>query len=160
MGSHSIYGIYTSKTFKVSAGGYLPFVIIPSDHCLLWIKIEFDSAFGAKMDTLVPHTARRLNWQKPDTIKLFIELYKNFIINDVLYLKLLYIQERLVYEPFTTPLQIKYDRLQKKSKMESSRQNKSSGNWRWGGPLEQAPAREHGYHPTLESRLIKKKKDQ
>ena len=27
-----------------------------------------------------------------------------------------------------------------------------------GGPLEQAPAREHGYHPTLESLTIKKKR--
>ena len=26
-----------------------------------------------------------------------------------------------------------------------------------GGPLEQDPAREHGYHPTLESRPINKK---
>ena len=33
--SNSIDGIYTSITLQVSSGGYLSFVIIPSDHCLL-----------------------------------------------------------------------------------------------------------------------------
>ena len=60
-GSHPMYGIYTSSTLQISAGGYLLFIIIPSDHRLLWIKFEFDSAFGTKMDTLAPHTVRRLN---------------------------------------------------------------------------------------------------
>ena len=67
--SHPLDGIYTSSNLQVSAGGYPPFGIIPSDHHLLWIKMDFDSAFGAKMDTLVPHTARRLNFQKSKTIK-------------------------------------------------------------------------------------------
>ena len=61
-GSHPIYGIYTSRFLQVSAGVYLPFVIIPSYHRLLWFKIEFDSEFGAKMGPLVPHTAWSLNF--------------------------------------------------------------------------------------------------
>ena len=68
-GSHPIDGIYTSSTLQVSSCGYVPFGIIPSDHRLLWLKIEFDSAFGTIMNTLVPHTERRLNCQKPDTAK-------------------------------------------------------------------------------------------
>ena len=79
MGSQNIYGIYTLSTLQVSSGGYHPFGIIPSDHFFLWLKIESDSAFGAKMDTLVPHNARRLNHQKHDTVKFFIKLYKKFI---------------------------------------------------------------------------------
>ena len=63
--SHHIDGIYTSITLQVSAGGYLRFGIISSDHRLLWLKIEFDSGFGATMDPLVPHTKRNLNFQKP-----------------------------------------------------------------------------------------------
>ena len=78
-GSIHIYGIYTSITLQVSSGGYLPFGIIPLDHRLFWSKIDFNSAFGAKTDTLVPHTAWRLNCQKTDTIKSFIELYENVI---------------------------------------------------------------------------------
>ena len=78
-GSHPIDGIYTSINFQISSVVYLSFLIIPSYHCLLWLKSEFDSAFGAKMDTLVPHPACRLNCQKIDTVKCFIELYKNFI---------------------------------------------------------------------------------
>ena len=61
--SHPIYSIYTSITLQVSDGGYLPFGIIPLDHCP-WIKIDLDYAFDAKMDTLVPHTACRLKCQK------------------------------------------------------------------------------------------------
>ena len=72
--THPIYGIYTSITLQVSSGGSLPFLIIPFDHHLLWLKNKFDSVFGAKMDTLVPHTAQELNYQKPDTVKRFIEL--------------------------------------------------------------------------------------
>ena len=60
-GSHHIDGIYTSINIKFSAVGYIPFGTIPSDHHLLWLKIDFDSEFGTKMDTLVPHTVRRLN---------------------------------------------------------------------------------------------------
>ena len=41
--------------------------------------------------------------------------------------------------------------------MVSYRQNKISGIEDGGGPLEKAPAREHGYRPTLESIPIKKK---
>ena len=78
-GSHPLYGIHTSITLQVSNGGYPPFGIIPSYHILLWLKIEFDSSFGAIMDTLVPHTARRLNCQKTDTVKRFIEPHENFI---------------------------------------------------------------------------------
>ena len=79
IGSHPIDVIYTSITFQVSSGGYLTFGIIPSYHHLLWLKIEFDSEFCAEMYTLVPHTARRLNCQKPDTVKRFIELYEKLI---------------------------------------------------------------------------------
>ena len=64
-GSHPIYGIYTLSTIQVSAGPYLPFVIIPSDNHLIWFKIKFDSAFGATLDTLVPNTALRINFQNP-----------------------------------------------------------------------------------------------
>ena len=78
-GSHTIDSIYTSINLQVSSDGYLQFVIIPSDHHLLWLKIEFNYVFGAKMDTLVPHITRKLNFPKPDTIKQFIELYENFI---------------------------------------------------------------------------------
>ena len=77
--SNPIYGIYTLITLQISAGVYSPFWIIQPDHRLLWLKIEFYSEFGAKMYTLVPHTARRLNFQNPDTVKRFIELYMNFI---------------------------------------------------------------------------------
>ena len=71
--------------------------------------------FGAIMDTQVPHTVRRLNFQEPDTIKLVIELYKNFIKYNGLHSELFYLQERLVHEPLTTPLQTKYDILLTKS---------------------------------------------
>ena len=104
-GSHPIYGIYTSSTLQVSDIRYLPLGIIPSDHRLLWSKIEFDSAFRAKMDTLVPHTVRRLNFQITDTVKHFIELYKNFIRDNGLHSEIFYLQERLVHKPLTTPLQ-------------------------------------------------------
>ena len=70
--SHPIDGIYTSITLQVSDERYPPFIIIPSDYLLRWLKINFDSTFGAKMDTLVPHTEQRLNFQKPDTVKRFI----------------------------------------------------------------------------------------
>ena len=50
--SHAIDSIYTLRTLQVSTGGYLPFVIISSDHQLLWLKIDFYSAFGTKIDTL------------------------------------------------------------------------------------------------------------
>ena len=70
--SHPIYVIHTSITLQVSSGIYLPFGIIPLYHRLLWLKVEFDSAFGDKMDALVTHTARRLNFQNPDTVKLSI----------------------------------------------------------------------------------------
>ena len=63
--SHPIDGIYTSSTLQVSSGGYIPFVIISSYHRLLWLKNEFDYAFGAKVDTLMPHTVRRLKFQEP-----------------------------------------------------------------------------------------------
>ena len=58
-GPQPIYGICNWITIQVSAGSYIPFVIIPSDHRLLWLKIDFDSSCEAKMDTLVPHTVRR-----------------------------------------------------------------------------------------------------
>ena len=61
IGSHPVDGIYTSSTLQVSADGSLPFAIIPSHNRLLWLKIEFGSAFGATMDTLVPHTTQRIN---------------------------------------------------------------------------------------------------
>ena len=67
--SHPIDGIYTLITLQVSSRGYLPFGVIPSDHHLIWLKIYFDYTIGTKMDTLVPHTARMLNCQKPDTVK-------------------------------------------------------------------------------------------
>ena len=75
------------------------------------------------MDTLVPHTARRLNFQKPDTIKRFIELYDNFIRYNGLNLELFTLQERLIHEPFTPSLQKKHDRLLKKGNREYYRQN-------------------------------------
>ena len=100
---HPIYCICTSSALQVSAGGYLPFGIIPSDNRLLWLKIGFDSAFGAKMDTLLPHTARRLKFQKTDTVKCFIELYKNFIRDNVQHSDIFSLQESLLHEPFTTP---------------------------------------------------------
>ena len=87
--SHPIDGIYTLITLHISAGGYLEFVIIPSDHYILWLKVEVGSVFSATLDTLVPHTARRINCQKPDTVKLFIEIYENFIKNNGLYLEIL-----------------------------------------------------------------------
>ena len=37
--SHPIYGIYTLSNLQVSSVGYLIFVIIPSYHRLLWLKI-------------------------------------------------------------------------------------------------------------------------
>ena len=119
-------GVYTSSTLQLSACGYLSFIIILSDYCLIWLKIEFDSVFGAKMDTLVPHTVWRFNFPKPDTIKLFIELYEKFVRYNGIHLELFYLQLRLVREPFTTPLQTKYDRLLKKSEMTSYRQNQNT----------------------------------
>ena len=62
--SDPIDGIYTPSTIQVPTGSYLPFGIIPLYHRLLWLKIEFDYAFGATMNTLVPHTAHRLNYKK------------------------------------------------------------------------------------------------
>ena len=47
-GSNPIYGIYTLSTLQFSAGGYPSFGIIPPDHRLFWLKIEFDSEFCAK----------------------------------------------------------------------------------------------------------------
>ena len=70
--SHPIYSIYTSSTLKVSSGGYIKSGIITSYHHLLWLKIELNFAFSTKMDTLVPHTARMLNFQKPNTLKRFV----------------------------------------------------------------------------------------
>ena len=69
--SHPIYVIYASITLQLSYGGYLSFGTIPSYHHLLWLKNDFDSVFGTKIDTLVPHTARALNSQKPDTVKIY-----------------------------------------------------------------------------------------
>ena len=78
--SHLINGIYTSRTLQVLSLCYIPFGNIPSDHHLLWIKIELYSSFGAKMDTLVPHNARRLKIQKPDTINNLYNYTRNSLV--------------------------------------------------------------------------------
>ena len=129
-GSYHIYGMYTSITLQVSGSGYLLFGIIPSDHHLLWLKIEFDSVFGVKMDTLVSHTARRVNFKKPDNIKRFIVLYKIFIRENDLHLEFLYLQESMVRKPFRNHSQKIYDRLLKKSEMGYHRHNQNARNWR------------------------------
>ena len=110
--SQPIDVIYTSSIIQVSAGNYPPFGIIPSDHRLLWINNEFDYTVGAETDTLVPNTTRSLNYQKTNTIKHFIELYKKLIRENGLNSELLSLQERLFHELFKTLLQTKYDRLQ------------------------------------------------
>ena len=56
------------------------------------------------MDTLVTHTARRLNCQKTDTVKISIELYENFIRDNGLHLEIFLLQERLAREPLTSSL--------------------------------------------------------
>ena len=85
-GSQHIDSIYTLIILTVSSDSYLSFGIILSDHSLILIKVELDSAFGTKMETLVSHTVQRLNSQKTDTIKRSIELYENFIRDNVLHL--------------------------------------------------------------------------
>ena len=97
--SHPLDGIYTSSNLQVSAGGYPPFGIIPSDHHLLWLKIDFDSAFDATLDTLLPHTVQRINCQKSNNVKLFIELYENFISDNVLHLKIFHNRTFLSINP-------------------------------------------------------------
>ena len=98
-GSHTIDSIYTSINLQVSSDGYLQFVIIPSDHHLLWLKIDFDSAFDATLDTLLPHTVQRINCQKSNNVKLFIELYENFISDNVLHLKIFHNRTFLSINP-------------------------------------------------------------
>ena len=54
----------------------------------------------------------------------------------------------------------KYDRLQKNPRWHLTGRIKMSEIEDGGGPLDQYPVREHGYHPTLESLPTKKKKEQ
>jgi hypothetical protein len=45
-----IDGIWASVCFSISAGRYLPFGdACPSDHHMLWIKIQYSIAFGQRL---------------------------------------------------------------------------------------------------------------
>ena len=73
-------------------------------------------------------------------------------------MELLSLQERLAHEPFTPLLQTKYYRLLKNPRWHLTGRIKIPEIEDGVGPLDQDPAREHGYHPTMESLPIKKKR--
>jgi len=40
-----IDSIFISKVLSITAGGYFPFGVSPSDYRVLWIKLRVDAAF-------------------------------------------------------------------------------------------------------------------
>ena len=78
-GRHSIDGIFVSGAISVKAAGYLPFVIFPSDHRLIWLDVTFQNIFGHYMPRLYHAKARRLKSDNPKVANRFIQLYSSFI---------------------------------------------------------------------------------
>ena len=64
----------------------------------------------------------------------------------------------MVNETSTTPIQTKYDTLFQKTKWHCTGKIKIQEIEDGGVPMYQDPAREHGYHPTLDIFPTKKKR--
>lgn len=115
-GSYPIDGIYTSSTLVTTASGYLPFGEFPSDHRGLWLKVDFSSAFGAKMDPFIPPAVRRLNCDNPTWVKKFQNSYESYITQHKLHLDLYALHDELTVHPFTPERQSRYESLVQKSR--------------------------------------------
>jgi hypothetical protein len=67
-----IDGIWMSACLSISAGGYLPFGdACPSDHCMIWIEIQYSIAFGQRSPEMAKIQPKRLKTSEPRLVKTY-----------------------------------------------------------------------------------------
>ena len=81
-GSKPIDGIWATAGISSTACGYCEFGKgFPGDHRLLWIDIDYVSAFGCLSPPLNRPKARRVSMKNPRSVKKFRNITSNSLIN-------------------------------------------------------------------------------